>query len=137
MKKKQITLLTCSAIAATLASVCLTNKETNINESDDLLALNIEALSSGDENGEIEGVSECPGPALYSDVGTQSGEATLRLHVNDSTDQIVVQAYKKCYAMGMGKTKGDDMAIIDISIKSTFESKCLGPKYHKTSIYDN
>ena len=62
MKKKQITLLTCSVIAVTLASVYLTNKETNVNESDNLLALNIEALSFGDENGEIEGVSECSGP---------------------------------------------------------------------------
>lgn len=137
MKKKQITLLTCSVIAVTLASVYLTNKETNVNESDNLLALNIEALSFGDENGEIEGVSECSGPAIYSDVGKLDGEATLRFHINDSTDRIIVQTYKKCCAQGTGKTRGDNVSIWDVYTKSISEGKCLGELYHRSSLYED
>lgn len=85
---------------------------------------------------EIEGISECPGLALYSDIGKIDGRTTLRFHINDTTDQLVTQTYKRCYAKGIGKTRGNDMSVWDVYTESVSECKCLGNLYHKTSIYD-
>lgn len=136
MKKNQILVFACSLMAA-LPCVILCCRESLSEESRSLLDMNIEALSLADENSEIEGISDCPGPALYSDVGIIDGRATLRFHINDSTDQLVTQTYKKCYASGSGKTRGNDMAVWDVYTESTGEARCLGELYHKSSLYED
>lgn len=100
-----------------------------------LTSQNVEALA-GNEGGEEEGISDCPGAAVFTDVGVMNGEATLRLHFSDSIDIVCVQSYKRCYASGMGKTKGNNEYIWDVTTKSETLSECLGWKYHKNSIYD-
>lgn len=49
---------------AALPCVILCCRESLSEESRSLLDMNIEALSLADENSEIEGISDCPGPAL-------------------------------------------------------------------------
>lgn len=132
---KKNAMLACSVIAIIVAYVSF-EKQTNANEPNSWLALNIEALSSDEVSDEIEGISDCPGLALYSDVGKIEGRAILRYHINDSIDQMVTQTYKRCYAKGIGKTRGNDMFIWDVNTESIKEGKCLGELYHKASLYD-
>ena len=63
MKKNHILVFACSLMAA-LPCVILCCRESLSEESRSLLDMNIEALSLADENSEIEGISDCPGPAL-------------------------------------------------------------------------
>lgn len=133
--KKKLMLSCCAAFAFALVCVGMKIQMSLKTNAHDLTTQNVEALA-GNEGSEEEGISDCPGEAIFADVGVMNGEATLRLHFCDSIDVVSVQSYKKCYASGMGKTKGNNDYIWDITTKSEKHSECLGWKYHKNSIYD-
>lgn len=135
MKQKTITLLLCTVIGITVGVFVINSHETkNVNT---LLMQNVEALAGYEGEQAMQGNSDCPGSAEYNDTGVMTGEATLRIHLHDSVDRVIVQSYKKCYALGHGKDSGNDNEYFDVMTKSSKESDCLGEQYHKNSFYDN
>lgn len=135
MKQKTTTLLLCTVIGTTVGAFVINSHETN--NVNTLLMQNVEALAGYEGEQAMQGNSDCPGQAIYNDTGIMIGEATLRIHLHDSVDRVIVQSYKKCYALGHGKDSGNDNEYFDVMTKSSKESVCLGEQYHKYSLYDN
>lgn len=96
----------------------------NLSETDMLLAENVEALSSGD-NDNTGGISDCMGSPVYNEVGVSSGKATAITHVDDSTDEKCNITYKYCYAYGYGELSGMN-GYIDYQVTSAGNQKCKG-----------
>ncbi len=96
-----------------------------VNPGDDLLSLNIEALSQN----EGYSSSQCPGASVYADVGVSYMEYTIQSHFLDSIDIKYEEHVTSCHANGIGKKEGFD-GISSIYFTTREFVKCEGEKYH-------
>jgi len=127
MKKHLFLSSTAIAAAALTAFFCYKSFTPQLSEADILLNENIEALTNGEDQGNM---SECSGHAIYSAVEYAQGKQKLRLHYVNGLDNEVEVTYKRCYAYGRGKISGFN-GDIDISFGAETFIKCEGDRYHK------
>ena len=126
MKKKFVksTLAVAILAVAGLGGMKAYEKHDTFN-GDDLLSLNIEALSQN----EGYSSSQCPGPSIYADVGVSYMEYTIQSHFSDSIDVRYEEHVTSCHANGIGKKEGFD-GISSIYFTTREFVKCEGEKYH-------